>query len=127
MESSLNEDIPVKNSFNILNSDEVDGEDLGGNNVNDEFNSKVWPELKEENVRGLNNTPNQDQVIKLLREDSYSFCGLLETYVKKKNLSRICNCVLGRWEWVSNCSSYDRGTRIIVGWDPNHVNMMVLN
>nr|GFC06305.1 hypothetical protein [Tanacetum cinerariifolium] len=29
MESSLNEDILVKNSFNILNSDNVDGEDLG--------------------------------------------------------------------------------------------------
>nr|GEW77816.1 hypothetical protein [Tanacetum cinerariifolium] len=48
MDNSLKEDIPVKNSFDVLNSKEVDGEDLGGINVNDEFNSKVWPELKEE-------------------------------------------------------------------------------
>ncbi|GJX75383.1 hypothetical protein Tco_0313978 [Tanacetum coccineum] len=78
------------------------------------------------NVRGLNNTPNQDQVIQLLREDNYSLCGLLETHVKKKNLSRICNHVLGNWEWVSNVSSCIGGTRIIVGWDPNSIRVMVL-
>nr|GFA29690.1 hypothetical protein [Tanacetum cinerariifolium] len=60
------------------------------------------------NVRGLNNTPNQDQVIQLLREDNFSLCGLLETHVKKKNLSRIC------------------GMRIIVGWDPSSVHVKVL-
>nr|GEZ48495.1 hypothetical protein [Tanacetum cinerariifolium]GEZ49250.1 hypothetical protein [Tanacetum cinerariifolium] len=191
MESSLNEDIPVKNSFNILNSNDVDGEDWGGINVNDEFNSKVWPKLKEEvdilmeagiypskqvrldwsihqldyfykncnkfhldpiyeddeedvesedegiagsmkpeafasNVRGLNNTPNQDQVIQLLREDNFSLCGFLETHVKQKNLSRICNRVLGNWDWASNISSCTGGTRIIVGWDPSSVRVMVL-
>nr|GEW08797.1 hypothetical protein [Tanacetum cinerariifolium] len=47
--------------------------------------------------------------------------------INKKNMSRICNRVLSRWDWVSNCSSCDSGTRIIVGWDPNHVNIMVLN
>lgn len=38
---------------------------------------------------GLNNTTNQDQVIKLLSEDNYSLCGLLETRVKKRKLARI--------------------------------------
>ncbi|GKB93010.1 RNA-directed DNA polymerase, eukaryota, reverse transcriptase zinc-binding domain protein [Tanacetum coccineum] len=79
------------------------------------------------NVRGLINTPNQDQVIQLLREDTYSLYGLLETHVKKKNLSRICNRLLRNWEWVSNVSSCTGGTRIIVGWDPNSVNVMVLD
>nr|GEW78997.1 hypothetical protein [Tanacetum cinerariifolium] len=116
--------------------------DLGDINVNEEFKSKVWPNLKEEvdillevgiypskqvrldseddegdvdsddegfawNVRGLNSIPNQNQVIQLLWEDNYSFRGLLKTHVKKKNLSRICNRVLGRWDWVSNSSSCD--------------------
>nr|GFB59767.1 hypothetical protein [Tanacetum cinerariifolium] len=77
-------------------------------------------------MRGLNNVPNQDQVIQLLHEDKYSFCGLLETHVKERNLPRICNRVLGNWSWASNCSSCSSGTRIIVGWDPNCVNMMVI-
>ncbi|GKB12254.1 putative reverse transcriptase domain-containing protein, partial [Tanacetum coccineum] len=62
----------------------------------------------------------------LLREDAYSLCGLLETHVKKKNLNRICKRVLGNWEWVSNISSCNGGTRIIVGWDPHNVSVMVL-
>nr|GFA01220.1 hypothetical protein [Tanacetum cinerariifolium] len=71
------------------------------------------------NVRGLNNTPNQDKVIQILREDDFSLCGLLETHVKKKDLFRICNRVLRNWDWASNISSCTCGTRIIVGWDPN--------
>nr|GEY36262.1 hypothetical protein [Tanacetum cinerariifolium] len=40
--------IPIKNSFNILRDEGGDIEDMGGINVNEEFESKVWPELKEE-------------------------------------------------------------------------------
>ncbi|GKA68672.1 hypothetical protein Tco_0768589 [Tanacetum coccineum] len=49
-----------------------------------------------------------------------------ETHVKKKKLASICSRVLGRWEWVSNNSAGSGGTRIIVGWDPNCVNVMVV-
>ncbi|GKC26968.1 putative reverse transcriptase domain-containing protein [Tanacetum coccineum] len=35
--------------------------------------------------------------------------------------------VLGNWEWVSNNSSCVGGTRIIVGWDPDVINLMVLD
>ncbi|GKE37207.1 putative reverse transcriptase domain-containing protein, partial [Tanacetum coccineum] len=62
----------------------------------------------------------------LLRDDNYSLCGLLETHVKKKKLASICSRVLGRWEWASNNSSSSGGTRIIVGWDPNCINVMVM-
>ncbi|GJZ35720.1 hypothetical protein Tco_0581537 [Tanacetum coccineum] len=181
VEASLNEDIPVKNSFNVLrphpkkSSDNDDVEDLGGINVNEEFDSKVWPSLKEEvdilleagiypsrqvrldwtihqmdyfyknchkfhldpsceedeedvdsDVEGIavdmkpwkfvfnviacdcmdiNAAENED----FSNGDTYSFCGLLETHVKKKNLSKICSRVLGRWDWVSNSSSCDSG------------------
>nr|GEX53046.1 hypothetical protein [Tanacetum cinerariifolium] len=42
------ETIPIKNSFNVLSNDGDDTDDMGGINVNDEFESKVWPKLKEE-------------------------------------------------------------------------------
>ncbi|GKB04431.1 RNA-directed DNA polymerase, eukaryota, reverse transcriptase zinc-binding domain protein [Tanacetum coccineum] len=69
---------------------------------------------------------NDDQVIRLLRDDNYSLCCLLETHVKKKKLASICSRILGRWEWASNNSSSFSGTRIIVGWDPNCINVMVM-
>nr|GEY26532.1 hypothetical protein [Tanacetum cinerariifolium] len=42
------ETINIKNSFNVLSNDGDDTDDMGGINVNDEFESKVWHELKEE-------------------------------------------------------------------------------
>ncbi|GJR40035.1 RNA-directed DNA polymerase, eukaryota, reverse transcriptase zinc-binding domain protein [Tanacetum coccineum] len=42
-------------------------------------------------------------------------------------MAKICNRVLGNWDWVSNNSSCVNGTRIIIGWDPNVVNVMVLD
>lgn len=78
------------------------------------------------NVRGLCNTTNQDQVIELLREDNYSLCGLLETHVKKNKLAKICRKVLGNWDWASNNASCSGGTRIVVRWNPNSINLMVL-
>ncbi|GJX75384.1 RNA-directed DNA polymerase, eukaryota, reverse transcriptase zinc-binding domain protein [Tanacetum coccineum] len=71
----------------------------------------------------INTAENED----VSNEDNYSFCGLLETHVKKKNLSRVCNRVLGNWDWVSNFYSCASGTRIIVGWDPNRVNVFILD
>ncbi|PWA47512.1 RNA-directed DNA polymerase, eukaryota, Reverse transcriptase zinc-binding domain protein [Artemisia annua] len=77
------------------------------------------------NVRGLGNEVSQKQVIDLLREGGFSFCGLLETRVKKKNLSKICSKVLGNWDWISNASMCEGGSRIVIGWDPNAVRVML--
>nr|GFC79822.1 hypothetical protein [Tanacetum cinerariifolium] len=41
-------DIPVNNPFNILSNKGENVKDLGDINVNEEFESKVWPDLKEE-------------------------------------------------------------------------------
>nr|GEX46926.1 hypothetical protein [Tanacetum cinerariifolium] len=59
-------------------------------------------------------------------EDKYSLCVLLETQVKKRKIARICKNVFGNWDWISNNACCSVGTRIIVGWDPNCVNFMVM-
>nr|GEV00594.1 hypothetical protein [Tanacetum cinerariifolium] len=59
-------------------------------------------------------------------DDNFSLCSLLETHVKKKKLVSIYSRVLGRWEWASNNVSSNGGTRIIVGWHPNCVNVMIM-
>ncbi|GJY40434.1 hypothetical protein Tco_0427704, partial [Tanacetum coccineum] len=173
-----NVSVPVHNSFNVLRDDSGDEtEDISGFNVDAEFKSNDWPQLKEEvdilleaciypskqvrldwslyqldyfykhyhkfhhdpimedddegdvdsDVEGIivdmkpevdvnpvdnmeiNATVNED----VYNEDNYSFCSLLETHVKKKNLSRVCNRVLGNWDWVSNCSSYASDRRCL--------------
>nr|GEU99310.1 hypothetical protein [Tanacetum cinerariifolium] len=54
----------------------------------------------------LNNDLNQNQAIDMIRNGSYSICALLETKLKKNKLSRICSKVMGRWDWISNASSF---------------------
>ncbi|GJX56156.1 hypothetical protein Tco_0286053 [Tanacetum coccineum] len=46
--------------------------------------------------------------------------------VKNVFNASICSRVLGRWEWASNNASSNGGTRIIVGWDPNCANVMII-
>ncbi|GJV05068.1 reverse transcriptase domain-containing protein [Tanacetum coccineum] len=69
-----------------------------------------------------------DDVLKVEIEGTFvnNLCGLLETRVKKKKLSGIYRRVFGHWDWVFNAHSCDGGTRIIVGWDPRSVNVMVI-
>lgn len=77
------------------------------------------------NVRGLGNEPSQKQVIDLIREGGFSFCGLLETRVKKNKLTRICSKVFGAWDWMSNAAMCEGGTGIVIGWDPNAIRIML--
>nr|GEU82219.1 hypothetical protein [Tanacetum cinerariifolium] len=172
----LNEDITVKNHFNILSNKGENVKDLGDINVNEEFESKVWPDLKEEvdilleagiypskqvrldwsihqmdyfykNYHKFHLDPcceddeggvdSNDEGIAVDMKpevdvnavDNMEINAAFNNHIfdGKKNLSRICNRVLGRCDWVSNSSSCDNGTRIIVGWDLNNVNIMVLN
>ncbi|GJY57541.1 RNA-directed DNA polymerase, eukaryota, reverse transcriptase zinc-binding domain protein [Tanacetum coccineum] len=137
------EDIPATNSFRALdNQDMVDKDGDFLNLVDDEFNSVVWPQLRKEvelvmtsgiypfkdviNDWGLNKVSHQNEVTHMVRKGGYSMCGLLETHVKKSKLSRIYSHVLGDWDWVLNSSSCVGGTRIIIGWDPKMVNVMVM-
>ncbi|PWA73621.1 hypothetical protein CTI12_AA263590 [Artemisia annua] len=127
---ALVENVPVTNSFDVLGDcDMVDKENALDASESAEYEDVIWPKLRMEveNVMksGLNNDPNQKQVTDLLSDGSYSFCGLLETKVKKKNLIKIFSKVLGRWSWMSNAYECAGGTNIIVGWDPNAVRVML--
>lgn len=79
------------------------------------------------NVRGLNNIPNQDQVLQFIRDGNFSICCLLETHVYKGKLNKVGNKMYGQWDWISNNASCDGGTRIMLGWDPNSVKIMLLD
>ncbi|KAJ9541666.1 hypothetical protein OSB04_028172 [Centaurea solstitialis] len=50
-----------------------------------------------------------------------------QTHVKADNLVSICEYVFGSWKWVSNSSVSDLGTRILIAWDEDTVDVMVLD
>ncbi|XP_022040559.1 uncharacterized protein LOC110943111 [Helianthus annuus] len=61
------------------------------------------------------------------RSEGASTPGSNETHVNVSNLGKICKTVFRRWSWTSNGDVCQRGTRIILGWNPDEVDLMVLS
>lgn len=62
----------------------------------------------------------------MLHENNLSVCGILESHVDVSKLQAICEKVFHRWEWNSNGHLCKKGSRIILGWDPDSIDMMVI-
>ncbi|XP_071713963.1 uncharacterized protein [Rutidosis leptorrhynchoides] len=56
-----------------------------------------------------------------------SMCAILESHVNVSKLTGVCSYVFPNWQWTSNNNVCQKGTRIILGWDPGIVNVMVLS
>ncbi|KAJ0615171.1 putative Endonuclease/exonuclease/phosphatase superfamily [Helianthus annuus] len=78
------------------------------------------------NIRGLNRPLKQSEVRQVVAENKLKVCAILESYVNVTKLGTICHKVFRNWNWTSNGGSCSRGTRIILGWDSNVVDLMVL-
>lgn len=70
------------------------------------------------NVRGLNKSVKQKEVIDVIRCNNLGICAVIESHVKILNLKSVCAKTFGQWDWISNNNSCEAGTRIIVGWNP---------
>nr|GEV06483.1 putative reverse transcriptase domain-containing protein [Tanacetum cinerariifolium] len=130
--------IPIKNPFNVLCNEGDDSNDMGWINVNDEFVSKVWPELKEEvdilmeagiypskQVRMDWSIHQMDYFYKSRKFHLDPIIEDDEGYVES-DVEGIAMDMKLKFD-ASNCSSCSSGTRIIIGWDPSCVNMMVID
>nr|GEU61661.1 RNA-directed DNA polymerase, eukaryota, reverse transcriptase zinc-binding domain protein [Tanacetum cinerariifolium] len=125
--------IKLKNLFEKLNdittsvdpNDEMVGS--GVSNIddgisclqNDDSDSKV------EEV-GLNRTPKQSEVRQVVSENNLSVCAILESHVELSMLSSICYKVFRSWDWTSNASICAKGCRIILEWNKDVVDVMVV-
>ncbi|KAJ0871216.1 putative RNA-directed DNA polymerase [Helianthus annuus] len=63
----------------------------------------------------------------LLSENRVAVCAILESHVDVTNLPKVCKAVFRNWAWTSNGDVCDRGTRIIIGWNMEVVDLMVLS
>ncbi|XP_022030858.1 uncharacterized protein LOC110931789 [Helianthus annuus] len=51
----------------------------------------------------------------------------METHVDSSKVYEVCKKVFHDWSWASNASCCMKGTRIIIGWDANVVDVMILD
>lgn len=79
------------------------------------------------NIRGMNKSIKQKEVKEFISSNKMSVCAVLESHVTESKLKSISKRIFGRWEWVSNTCDCVGGTRIIIGWNPEVINLKVLN
>jgi hypothetical protein len=79
------------------------------------------------NVRGLNSQNHQTQLMDVISSNNVCVCGVLESHITAPNITKICNKVFRRWDWTSNMSFCPNWIRIIVGWDPQVVELIVVS
>ncbi|XP_023758688.2 uncharacterized protein LOC111907126 [Lactuca sativa] len=108
--------------------------DMGSNEI---VNNKMLLSIKGEgekkgyesawNVRGLNKSVKQKEVIDVIRSNNLGICVVVESHVNVLNLKNVCVKTFGQWDWVSNNNSCEAGTRIIVGWNPRLFDVMMIS
>ncbi|GKF49172.1 RNA-directed DNA polymerase, eukaryota, reverse transcriptase zinc-binding domain protein, partial [Tanacetum coccineum] len=52
---------------------------------------------------------------------------LLETRIKSKMLNNIGDNIFGNWDWYSNMQHCDKGCRIMLGWNSEHVSINLVH
>ncbi|GJV85890.1 putative RNA-directed DNA polymerase [Tanacetum coccineum] len=78
------------------------------------------------NIRGLNRTPKQSEVRQVVSENNLSVCAILESHVELLTLSSVCTKVFRSWDWTSNANLCTKGCRIILGWNKDIVDVIVV-
>ncbi|XP_022040145.1 uncharacterized protein LOC110942657 [Helianthus annuus] len=122
---SVNEDADGNNSGEIP-VDEEENEVEEGYVEGDEYELDDYLRQASWNVRGLNRPIKQAEVRQVIKDVNLSLCAILESHIDPSNLSKICKAVFRSWSWTSNGSLCNKGTRIIVGWNPLVFDVMVL-
>ncbi|GKA17514.1 putative reverse transcriptase domain-containing protein [Tanacetum coccineum] len=78
------------------------------------------------NIRGLNRAPKQKEVRHVVNENNLSVCAILESHVDVAVIYNTCKKVCERWKWTSNGNLCPKGTRIILGWNDDLVDVMIM-
>ncbi|GJT74636.1 RNA-directed DNA polymerase, eukaryota, reverse transcriptase zinc-binding domain protein [Tanacetum coccineum] len=54
-------------------------------------------------------------------------CAVLETHLKIKGINGVCDRVFRNWKWVSNVGYISNSCRIVVGWNDNEIDVMIVH
>ncbi|GJV99689.1 RNA-directed DNA polymerase, eukaryota, reverse transcriptase zinc-binding domain protein [Tanacetum coccineum] len=78
------------------------------------------------NIRGLNRSPKQKEVRQVVNENNLSVYAILESHVDVAVVYDTCKKVCSRWKWTSNGNLCSKGSRIILGWNDDLVDVMIM-
>ncbi|GJW94530.1 sugar transport protein 13 [Tanacetum coccineum] len=123
--------VVLKNSFSSLGKGDTDWEDAGNKLlvINDSDSESIDEELVMEEHTSMNTTSKDNTGASTpdVVENNLSICAILESHVSDSNLLKLCPLIFHHWNWTSNGSCCLKGTRIILGWNHNDVDIVVIN
>nr|GEU62973.1 hypothetical protein [Tanacetum cinerariifolium] len=59
-------------------------------------------------------------------EEKVQICAILEIHLKSKSIGKACEYVFGKWRWVFNVVHSPTSCRIVVVWNADEVDVMVV-
>ncbi|GJT04882.1 hypothetical protein Tco_0839344 [Tanacetum coccineum] len=126
-ETSKQKVIPMENVKNVVNGSSKPLGDPIKVSTQNSFSALEEDDSFSDIGRGMNLSPKQSEIRHVIFENKLSVCAILESHVANRNLDRLCTHVFKHWKWVSNASSCLKGTRIIVGWNHDDVDVSVIH
>ncbi|GJY33129.1 hypothetical protein Tco_0417598, partial [Tanacetum coccineum] len=75
----------------------------------------------------MNQSPKQNEVRHVISENNLCVCAILESYVASSRLDKLCSKVFKHWRWTSNSMLCVKGSRIILGWNLDIVDVVVVS
>nr|GEY10971.1 hypothetical protein [Tanacetum cinerariifolium] len=109
------------NPFDVLNAMERE------NDMGESCGRKKEPITLKDNE---NDTDYEREVEEMVRqvvsENQLSVCAILDSHVDISALATVCSKVFQNWEWTSNANLCNKGCRIILGWNKDVVDIVVM-
>nr|GEV46805.1 hypothetical protein [Tanacetum cinerariifolium] len=76
---------------------------------------------------GLGKVFKQNAMKDLIADENISIYAVLETRLKGNNVKKISDRLFGRWNWYDNALECSRGCIILVGWDNEKIQCMIVH
>ncbi|GJV90082.1 RNA-directed DNA polymerase, eukaryota, reverse transcriptase zinc-binding domain protein [Tanacetum coccineum] len=64
---------------------------------------------------------------KFIHDENVNMCAFIETHLKAKNIKKVGDKVFRDWNWDSNIQQTSNCYRIMVGWNPRLVKVLIIN
>nr|GEW12240.1 hypothetical protein [Tanacetum cinerariifolium] len=108
------------NKYVVLSDDENNNEDMESSDEEDVFKNidQATQSLIADEIMG--------KIYGNALGEKVQIYAILETHLKTKSISKACDYVFGRWRWVSNVAHSLTSYRIVVGWNGDDVDVMVV-
>ncbi|GJY20303.1 RNA-directed DNA polymerase, eukaryota, reverse transcriptase zinc-binding domain protein [Tanacetum coccineum] len=69
----------------------------------------------------------QDEIKLLISKNELCMLAVIETRLIKKVVKLVCNNIFGHWNYYTNFVDSNKGCRIVVGWDQDNIDALLLS